>query len=241
LSRGQETLCSWILKSPRKHRPEDLRLNSSTIFAVDCWYFVWFISCMAAPRSYWRSSSHTTCLNGVETEATLKNTEPSLRCSRISLTFPLMHIILQTLRIRLKLAVTLWFFKQNVAFLVFTTCTVCLTHLGSYDSFTSTMLQLWKLPVMQYCYESHASSGKWQYAFCATVAQFPIETRSVPHRFSTTSRQMSWDLVTPGHAYMWRIIASWYQIFTWTLDGEPFGRILSRVRTRNIVAVAQNS
>jgi len=51
-------------------------------------------------------------------------------------------------------------------------------------------------------YESHDSSGKWQDAFCTTVAQFPVETRSVPHRLSTTSRQMSWELITPGRAYM---------------------------------------
>ena len=55
---------------------------------------------------------------------------------------------------------------------------------------------------MQYCYESRDSLGKWQDAFCATVAQFPVETQSVPHRFSTTSRQMSWDLITPGRAYL---------------------------------------
>lgn len=127
------------------------------------------------------------------------------------------------------------------AFLVFTTRTVCLTHLGSCDSITSNHVTVVKLPVMQHCYESHDSSGKWQDALCATVAQFPIETRSVPHRFSTTSQQMSWDLITRSRARMWRIIASWYQIFTWAVDGEPFGRMLSRVRARNIIAVAQNS
>lgn len=88
---------------------------------------------------------------------------------------------------------------------------------------------------------SRDSSGKWQDAFCETVAQFLIETRSVPHRFSKTSRQMSWDLITPSRAYMLRIIASWYQIFTRALDGDPFGRMLSRVRARNFVTVTQNS
>ena len=167
-----------------------------------------------------------------------------MRCSPISLTFPLMHIILQTLRIRLKLAVTLWFLKQNVVCISCFHHPNCLPHPSRLLSFSHlNNVTVVKRLVMQYCYESHDSSGKWQDAFCATVAQFPIETRSVPHRFSTTSQQMSWDLITPGRAYtrMWRIIASWYQIFTWALDGEPFGCMLSRVSARNIVAVAQNS
>ena len=48
---------------------------------------------------------------------------------------------------------------------------------------------------MQYCYESHDSSGKWQDAFCATVAQFPDRNTkySPPLLYDVTTNVLGFD------------------------------------------------